>query len=302
MADESNHETFMSRFCWWLIYRLSRLLESDERDAVLGDFAESGQPAGRALHDLLGVIVRRQALLWVDWRPWLTFVFLIVPFGVLLSYVARRVADSSAIYLWLYANNWHSAYLSNPGFWEQFAHSAAAVFVVFLTLACWSWTTGFVLGRVSGRLRFQNTLLFCLLLFSAELLGALPGKILYPLFITARNFQGNDVVFVIPFYRGLFVPLVQIGLVAIPSIWGMRQSLRVAKLPPLVQVILWSAAVISLAATVIQNWGFAGIPYRQSGLWSGWQVQVLQVVVYWPIAYLVASMIARRRERKLITT
>jgi sec-independent protein translocase protein TatC len=53
----------MNRLWWWLIDKLSRSLEANERDTVLGDFAESAEPAGRALLDLLGLIVRRRATL-----------------------------------------------------------------------------------------------------------------------------------------------------------------------------------------------------------------------------------------------
>lgn len=54
----------MNRICWWVVHRLSLLLESNERDAVLGDFAESGESAGKALADLLGLLLRRQVALW----------------------------------------------------------------------------------------------------------------------------------------------------------------------------------------------------------------------------------------------
>ena len=33
----------MSRICWWLVDVVSRALTADERDVVLGDFAESGE-------------------------------------------------------------------------------------------------------------------------------------------------------------------------------------------------------------------------------------------------------------------
>jgi hypothetical protein len=53
----------MSRICWWMVDAASRLLEPDERDAVRGDFAESDATGGQALHELLGLIVGRQAAL-----------------------------------------------------------------------------------------------------------------------------------------------------------------------------------------------------------------------------------------------
>jgi sec-independent protein translocase protein TatC len=54
----------MIRLCWWLIETMSRLLEPNERDAVLGDLSESSELAGRALLDVLGLVVRRQLASW----------------------------------------------------------------------------------------------------------------------------------------------------------------------------------------------------------------------------------------------
>lgn len=53
----------MMRICWWLVDRVSRILESSERDSVLGDLAEAEKTGGQALRDLLGLVVRRQAAL-----------------------------------------------------------------------------------------------------------------------------------------------------------------------------------------------------------------------------------------------
>jgi len=54
---------------WWLVDKLSSVLEANERDAVRGDFAESGATGGQALRDMAGLVARRQAALWMDWRP-----------------------------------------------------------------------------------------------------------------------------------------------------------------------------------------------------------------------------------------
>lgn len=78
---------------------LSRLLEADEREAVRGDLTESGASGGRALRDVVGLVVRRQAALWMDWRPWLALVGVVVPLGLLLSHVSRWWAlESSMIF------------------------------------------------------------------------------------------------------------------------------------------------------------------------------------------------------------
>lgn len=51
----------MNRICWWLVHQGSRLLKSNQREAVLGDIAESGESAEIALYELLGLIVRQLA-------------------------------------------------------------------------------------------------------------------------------------------------------------------------------------------------------------------------------------------------
>ena len=53
----------MTRICWWLADRVSRLLEPDEREAVRGDLEETGAAGGKALRDVLGLAARRQAAL-----------------------------------------------------------------------------------------------------------------------------------------------------------------------------------------------------------------------------------------------
>src|SRR5262249_23944492 len=164
----------MNRLCWWLVGRVSQTLEPDERDAVLGDLAESGVTCAQALRDVLGLVLRRQAAIWKDWRPWLALVGLVAPLGALLGLVSRRLADGSAIYIWLYLNNWTWAYLTNAVVRRDLAHYSAVTFMGSLTLACWSWTSGFVLGSLTRRTVRVNGALFCLVSLSGELLGVVP--------------------------------------------------------------------------------------------------------------------------------
>ena len=46
-------EGIMTRICRWLANAIARILEPEERDVVLGDFAECGEPAGQALRYLV---------------------------------------------------------------------------------------------------------------------------------------------------------------------------------------------------------------------------------------------------------
>jgi hypothetical protein len=85
MGGEPNRGPMMTRVCWRLVDILSRMLEVEERQAVRGDLAESGESIGRALRDVLGLIVRRQIGLWTEWQPWLALLGVACLAGVPLS-------------------------------------------------------------------------------------------------------------------------------------------------------------------------------------------------------------------------
>jgi hypothetical protein len=266
----------MTRISWRLVDMVSRMLEPAERDAVRGDFAESGETGGQALLGLLGLVVRRQAALWKDWRPWLALVGLIIPLGILLSFVSRRVADGSAIPIWLYVNNWDWAYLGNAGFRLDSIRDAAAVFMEYLTLICWSWTSGFVLAALSRRTLPVSGALFCFVLLFRALLGA-----------PQYHYPWHTAVFSLTFYNVMFPLIVQTILVLPVSLWGMTRGLRLAKFPLLLQTILWAVIVISVLGAIqtwLRWWPFA----------SSWQMRLLRLVVYWPVGYMIATAIGRR--------
>jgi hypothetical protein len=264
----------MTRFCWQLADILSRILDADEREAILGDLAESGRTGSHALLNVLGLVVRRQAGFWNDWRPWLTLASLVVPLGMLLSVASRGAADGSAVYVWMYANNWEWGDLANVGFWHVFAETVALVFKGYLTLVCWSWTSGFVLGSISRRMIQTNSVLFFLMLWFGALVGA-PRYFAYYFQYVHRTFglpplpDPNAPVFALAFYREMFPLVIQAVLVVGPSLWGMRQGAGMARLRPLLRKILWTAAIATLAAMVIQNpelWVFLRV-YGRPGIW-----------------------------------
>ncbi len=62
----------------------TRLLERDEREAVQGDLAEAGENGWRGLIDVLGLVLRRHANHWRNWRPWLSAFGLALPGSLLL--------------------------------------------------------------------------------------------------------------------------------------------------------------------------------------------------------------------------
>ncbi|HEY6290620.1 MAG TPA: hypothetical protein VI455_03535 [Terriglobia bacterium] len=289
----------MNRICWRWADILSRMLERNEREAVRGDLAESGETGFRTLLGVLGLVARRQAALWTHWRPWLALVGLIVPLGMLLSVASRRIADSSAIYIWLYANNWDWAFVRNPGFRHDLVHYVSLILLDYLTLVCWSWTGGFVLGAASRGMIQINGVLFCVMLSFGALLGA-PLYFAYYLqylhrALGLRSFPDpNAAVFALTFYRVMLPLIVQAVLVVVPSLWGMRHGAGVARLRPLLRTTLWAAAIATLAAIVIQNPNLWLFVRPRPVMWQGWLRLLLQVVAYWPVAYLAESAVRRR--------
>jgi hypothetical protein len=129
----------MTRFGWSLLSVLARALEPAERDVVLGDFAESGEGVGSATRHLLGLIVRRQAGLWLYWRPWLALLGVSCLAGLSLSRIVFRLNVD------LYK---HAA-----GYATSLSAREEVAFLLCLAgaLMVWSWTGGFVLGSLSGR-------------------------------------------------------------------------------------------------------------------------------------------------------
>jgi hypothetical protein len=290
----------MTRISWWLVDVVSRALEPAEREAVRGDLAESREPGGHALRAVLGLVVRRQAALWKDWRPWVALVGLIAPLALLLSIVSTVTAGQSATYIWLYANNWDWAFLQDAAFWYGFANSAAVVLTLWLSLVCWSWTAGFVLGSLSRRIVQVYGVFFCLMLVFGELLGAplylahLSQYLPHPSSPDMRN-----PVDALAFYRAVLPIIVQAALVAVPFWFGMRQGPSVGRLPAAFRVVLWAAAGGTLIALVTHGPGFLFFlnAYWLQRIWQSGLIRLLHFVVYWPVVYLAARALWHQHNR-----
>jgi hypothetical protein len=125
--------------------------------------------------------------------------------------------------------------------------NASAVFTDYLTLVCWSWTSGFLLGSLARRTIPVHGALFCLAVLFAGVWGV-PRN--------SGDGGSNAVVFSLAFYRVVFPVLLQIALVLIPSVWGMRQGLGMATFPRPLRAMLWAGAVVSAVALVIMNFGW----------------------------------------------
>jgi hypothetical protein len=160
VGNEQNGEHLMTGVGWSLLGIAAKLLQRDDREAVLGDLAEAGEGAWLGLFDVLSLVMRRQATLWKSWRPWLAAFGLTVPSSFLL--MAASVSVSQTLLRLTGLTTLHDlVYLLSQ---------------VFLLLAC-SWAGGLVAASVSRQTLWVSAALcalpclFCLARFRIESLS-----------------------------------------------------------------------------------------------------------------------------------
>ena len=262
----------MNRIGWWAAKLLSGTLEPDEREAAYGDVLESTQSGRQALRDLLSLAARRQAVWWTRPRPWLVSLGLVVPLGVLLNLVAIRAAGLTAIYAWLYIDNWTPGYLA-AGFRQDLFKGSASFCAWYLALACSAWSCGVLMGWLSRRAAgITGTLFFCVLGAAGFWSGAWdqnPGS-------------PNAAVFALFFYRAILPGVMLMLLVVLPGLGGIGKGPRLAafskKLRWMVGICLW-ATVAGMVCS--------GLRARLLMPWCA-------VAAIGPLGYLMASKIWRR--------
>ena len=276
----------------------SLMLDSAERDAVCGDLAESRESGSQVLREVLGLVVRRRAACLQGWRPWLTLVSLTIPLSVLVSLVSRRTSDGTAIYLWLYVNNWNRTLIHNPGFWRELAQCAPVVLLSYLALACWSWTTGLLIGRFARQILWFSGAVFFVVVLAVGVLG-IPrffGHIL--VLQRARDFGGNSAVFLEAFYRQLFPQCVQLFLVVLPAWRGMIRGCRMDQFARTAQLFLLIAAATAVGTLVSTN-----LLWWQMRVWDIWPLRqprlpsMMPLAVAGPAVYLLLTSLVRRPRR-----
>lgn len=115
------------------------LLAPKDRDAVLGDLAETGASGWTALGCALGLVMRQQMELWRAWQPWVassvvfagSLLLLGVSFG--LSVDSRHLLRGELGYVSLLCEA--------------------------LLMLSWAWTSGFVVGSLSVKTRWVSSIL-----------------------------------------------------------------------------------------------------------------------------------------------
>jgi hypothetical protein len=153
-----------------LVDLVSLLLPPDEREVVQGDLLEGGESVLQSLLAVMGLVIRREAALWKNWRPWLAAFglslpgsFVLMGFSLSVSHAYQQLIGGPILHA--------TGVTVGPGF---------ALFLCnVLLLAAWSWTGGFVVGSVSRRTIWVSAALsfapcvFCLERFRVESLSRL---------------------------------------------------------------------------------------------------------------------------------
>jgi hypothetical protein len=271
----------MSRICWWLVARIFRMLQPDEREAVQGDFAELGMSGGKALLELMGLVLRRQAEPWKDWQPWLCLFGLVGLVNVWLNRIALSLIFFSA---------YQTHFLHIYG---TFVRNGLTATEEIMVLACQSiavilsaWAAGFTMGSLSRRTVWINATLFYLVCLSLS-----PVRHVRAAMLGRVDF---DIAFIVTLQAVLFL---------LPSILGLRQGVRQDK-HPLRHPLWWSAAIITMTVLVTWMTGWRQIGWRawSGGTWPhhlvSWESRLLPyALASWPVGYLIATALTQRRKR-----
>jgi hypothetical protein len=215
----------MMNGAWSLVKISAQLLEPNEREAVLGDLAETGESTWQGLSGIFGLVLRRQLVLWKNWRPWLASFGLALPGSLLLMGFSLSISQT-------YQRLINSTIFKDTGL--TLGPGIALLLCNVLLLAAWSWTGGFVMGSISRRTVRVSAVLsfipcvFCLTRFRVESISR--------------------------FCLLLFL---------IPAAWGVRRGLEIAKIRLRSAIILAATVTVltmptwSSKGSWIPNWALS---------------------------------------------
>lgn len=259
---------------WWLVEQFSCLLEPADREAVRGDLAETRSSSSRAALDVLDLVLRRQAELWKDWRPWLALIAFVAPVSAVLTGGANYLGSSYDMLDWILENS-RDIFPTHDPFFAIGPRIAGLAWESLLLLA-WAWACGYVLAALSRRTLAMNGTLFAIGLLWFALQHTVPQA--------HYTVEGTRFL---TLNRVIFPAILQVVLVFLPAIWGMRSGLRPPA--PHVQVLLWTAATATALLPGGQIWW---------AYWVGVRTRLVLLPIYWPLAYLIVTTLWRRWRSK----
>src|SRR5579885_2374847 len=142
----------MNRIWPRVVDALAGLLTAGEREVVLGDIAESGESGRAAMHDVLGLLARRQAQWWMaDCLRWWPLISVAGLLAIRLSLYARNLSHEAAIYAWMYLDNWTPLYVDGAAWRHDLIQYTVVFALSALRIACFSAGLGVVIGFISRR-------------------------------------------------------------------------------------------------------------------------------------------------------
>jgi hypothetical protein len=305
MAESTEPGAVVSRITSRVLEVCAQLLDGEEREAVLGDLHELGIGQGRAVFEILGLVMRRQAAAWADWRPWFRLIGLILPLALLVSIVARQSTGESSVYVWMYANNLDLDLLRNRGFWYELAHCLPFVLNMFLKLFCCSWIAGFVIGCVSMNRPRLNRAMLLLTLVAGVFFGA-PAYLnwRWHLFSRATHLaalpDAHAPLAANLFYRVIFPGILALLLVIVPGWWGHREGLKTRYFRRALFVAVWILSIAAIAEMLLQNaplW-LLSPSHSLIVLLYGLHLAFPPVLLYWPVLFLIGNAATKHLNRR----
>jgi len=300
MDQESSGRSMMSSLCESLSAWLARTLDEAERESVLGDLREAGEGGWNAVSQILGLVLRRQAGAAKDRCLQVALVALVAPFAFLLSAVSQDVIGAGALYAWMYVNNWDWGLATTAGFWYVLREAALELSTSCMLLACWSWSAGFVLGRLSKQFVWTCQAAFVVLLALSQAL-ALPQR--FAGFLM-RGYRPSSPPLVDPnapvtanaFYRAFFPWIVVAAVLVLPALLGIRQARRPRIRNGGLHILLGAAAIISLFTMLLRLPGIDILAGDSGREWLGHNrsaIKALSLAGCWPALYLAAIGLGR---------
>jgi hypothetical protein len=261
-----------------LVRLIARALEPRECDFVLGDLNERGSSNTRAMLDVLGLVVRRQLMIWTNWRPWFALVTIVGLSGFCLSGMLMQLG----VGIFEQVRSWqHFGVHYNTGV-TSFRADVIHISCLAAAIFCWTAVNASLLRRLSGRATWLTGLLFYLVVHNSSAVRAhLSGQIVS---------RGNPpwwatVGWVLPLNAESLVMVV--FLFAIPAICGARGKSR-ALAPATVLFTLAAAVLGGMRAHDLQRFSDGAFP---AASWSA--ILIPYALVSWPV--LAQYRLFRRR-------
>lgn len=146
-----------------IVELIAVLLPPCDREAILGDLAESSAPFSSSLFAILGFALRRQMLCWLSLKPWLAAIGLASTTTWLLMSNSLDVAIDAMQCYW------------GPVSWHYAPHRLTDFTLSLLRLFAIAWSAGFASARISRRTLWGSMVVLlgpsihCLRLFHVEI-------------------------------------------------------------------------------------------------------------------------------------